>query len=136
MKNLVLILAIAFSSLLTAQEALQPVPLQETENMVNSGYVVVVTTDPNLAKTQEQYDIFENGRKYFAERNIQPYLVTPQSVQSFFKEKTERFMKFGDYQKLQQADSDFVVIILDKDFNRKYTSETPITPMQISEVMD
>lgn len=136
MKNLILILTIAFSSLLTAQEAIQPVQLADTEKNVHSGFVVVVTADKNLPKVQEQYDIFENGRKYFAERNIQPYLVTPQSVQSFFKEKTERFMKFGDYQKLQQADSDFVVIILDKDFNRKYISETPITPMQISEVMD
>ena len=136
MKKLIFILAITFSGLLTAQEALQPIQLEESEKAVNSGYVVVVTTDRNLAKSQEQYDIFENGRKYFAERNIQPYLVTPQSVQSFFKESTERFMKFGNYQQLQPDNSDFVVIVLDKDFNRKYTSETPITPLEISEVME
>ncbi len=94
MKNLLLVLSITFSSLLAAQE---PIQLTDSEKPVNSGYVVVVTADRNLPKVQEQYDIFENGRKFFAKRNIQPYLVTPESVQSFFKEENDRLMKFGDY---------------------------------------
>lgn len=133
MKNLLLVLSITFSSLLAAQE---PIKLTDSEKPVNSGYVVVVTADRNLPKVQEQYDIFKNGRKFFAERNIQPYLVTPESVQSFFKEENDRLMKFGDYKKLQQADTDFSVIVLDEKYNTKYRSETPITPLEISEVME
>ena len=44
-------------------------------------------------------------------------------------------MKFGDYKKLQQADTDFLVIVLDKKYNTKYRSENPITPLEIAEVM-
>ena len=132
MKNLLLVFAITFSSILTAQE---PIQVTNNDQPAHAGYVVVVTADRNLPKVQEQYDIFENGRKFFAERNIQPYLVTPESVQSFFKENNDRLMKFGDYKKLQQADTDFLVIVLDKKYNTKYRSENPITPLEIAEVM-
>jgi len=133
MKHILLLFTIMTTSMLQAQ-----VPLQETssEKEIHSGYVVVVTSNLNLPKAKEQNDIFENGRKFFAERNIQPYVVTPEKVESFFNEKDERVLNFGDYQKLQQANTDFLVIILNEDFNIKYKTKNPITPLEISEVME
>lgn len=133
MKHILLLFTIITTSMLQAQ-----VPLQETspEKEIHSGYVVVVTSNLNLPKAKEQNDIFENGRKFFAERNIQPYLVTPEKIESFFNEKDERVLNFGNYQKLQQANTDFLVIILNEDFNIKYKTKNPITPLEISEVMD
>ncbi|SHI99848.1 hypothetical protein SAMN04488096_106260 [Mesonia phycicola] len=133
MKYILLFFTIITTGTLQAQ-----VPLQETssEKEINSGYIVLVTSSYNLPKAKEQYDIFENGRKFFAERNIQPYVVTPDKVESFFNEKNERLLNFGDYQKLQQANTDFLVIVLDEDFHVKYKTKNPITPLEISEVME
>ncbi|MBW2961076.1 DUF4174 domain-containing protein [Mesonia aestuariivivens] len=133
MKNLLLILCITFSSFIYAQEPLYGNP---TEHKSNPGFVIVVTSDKNLPDVQKQYDIFENGRKFFAERNIQPYLITPESVESFFHQENDRLMKFGNYQNLQQDNTDFLVIVIDEDYNTKYRSKTPITPLEISEVLE
>jgi hypothetical protein len=132
MKKLLFLFCFISSTVLTAQ-----VPVQATtpDKEIKSGFVVLIAADENLATVQEQYDIFENGRKYFAERNIQPYLVTPTKVESFFNEENERFLNFGDYKKLKADDSDFYILVLDSEYNTKFRSTRPITTKEISEVL-
>jgi len=132
MKKLLFLFCMLSAGILTAQ-----VPVQATtpDKEIKPGFVVLIAADENLPAVQEQHDIFENGRKFFSERNIQPYLVTPTKVESFFNEVNEQFLSFGNYKKLKADGSNFYILVLDSEYNTKFRSTRPITTKEISEVL-